>query len=387
MARLVDILLDRGFQVELGMPYQGNADTYPGLKRVFIDRFFFQRRHAWKSILQRPGSIFRSTINVLRLLGCRNYAAVIAVDPEALSSGLCHALRNTPRVYLSFEILFQDESDDWKFKERELRGAKLVRLALCQDELRKAHLAEQSGIPLERIRTVPVAPSMQSHPHQIDFLRRKLNIPKNRKILLYSGNIQEWSIQKSAREIASVLPEHFCWVIHSSFKIDKNWKQQLAEFVVQGRVYFYPQKLEREAYLEMVASADVGFAPYHPTYSSWMTGKNLFHIGDASGKFAAFSLCRLPILASALPTFAQRLKEYSFGAVFDRIEQIPSLVQDIEKNHAFYSTESFRYFRETLNSGQLESFAEEVIQLCEMSTDPSHLVQRTLLSQNDPRPA
>jgi hypothetical protein len=282
----------------------------------------------------------------------RNYDLAIGVDPGGISVvDRLNTWARIPIAYVSFELMFRDELEglaENSLLEVEQQGASAARVILLQDEERKAAFCREHAIDSNRIVTAPVAPP----PRQVqrtDALRARLGIPPSKRIVLFCGNIQAWSSRDELEDMVSCWPERYCLVIHSWDKVGPRLRQYLAGLRQTGKIFVSSELVARQEMPDFVASADFGLAPYKPTPEGWLTGKNLYHLGLASGKVSYYALCGLPILARALPVYDREFAVYRCGKTYRLSSETGRLLEEMDSAYAVYSKESRRFFDERLN--------------------------------------
>ncbi|HEX7705703.1 MAG TPA: hypothetical protein VF701_04505, partial [Thermoanaerobaculia bacterium] len=83
------------------------------------------------------------------------------------------------------------------------------------------------------------------------------------------------------------------------------------------RIRISPSGINDPAALsEFVASADLGIAMYRPTYENEWVGRNIEHIGLASGKIASYLQHGVPVAANELGEITDWIHYYGAGTIF-----------------------------------------------------------------------
>jgi glycosyltransferase involved in cell wall biosynthesis len=298
------------------------------------------------------------------LLRAVRYAAIVGVDPLGIAwANLLNRWANKPLVYVSFEIMFNDEDGEDNLKRLERAACAESALVLIQDDERAGVFCRETGFPRGRVVLVPVAPRPQNVA-KTDYLRQLLGIPSDRRIVLYSGRLDDWSSRDQLAELVSYWPDRYCLVLHSCPSPGKGMSRYLANLKKTGKIYLTAQPLSREELPKMVASADFGLAPYIPVPENWMAGDNLYHLGLASGKVAFYAMCGLPILARTLPVFEREFVNYKCGQVYQRVADTGDLLQAMDKDYTHYSSEARRFYEERLNPVRpMEEFCDCLLHL------------------------
>ncbi len=76
----------------------------------------------------------------------------------------------------------------------------------------------------------------------------------------------------------------------------------------------------------ILGDADLGIALYFPDYRSVVTGRNLEHIGMASGKIATFLQFGVPVLTNEIGEMADHVRAQGLGQVVASVEDIPGVL-------------------------------------------------------------
>ena len=266
-------------------------------------------------------------------------------------------------IHLSFEIMFKDEiagSPLEAMKQREQEASREVRLALVQDEERAACLVDQNGIPREDVILVPNGPAPEPIAKS-NYLREKLGIPPESRIVLYAGNLKTWASRDFFDEMLAFWPREYVLVLHHWVKADSFLNAYLRRLRETGRVFVSEDPLPPERLTSLYASADFGLAPFKPTPDYWDTGKNIYHMGLSSGKIGYYSLCGLPMLASDIPVFRREFSEYRCGEVYTSIGQTGDLLRQMDAEYDTYRAESLRFYRERMDPTKgIHTFCERL---------------------------
>jgi glycosyltransferase involved in cell wall biosynthesis len=257
--------------------------------------------HSWRNCahqLQKDWS--------LKLRG-EKYSFVIAVDPQGLYAAR-HLIEylSVPLVYLSFEILFQDElekDEELHLKTVEIELSRRAAFIIIQDEERGELLASENGLADHHFLYLPNAPSDVDYSGDGSYLRDRFNIPPSKKIVLHTGSFDFWTAGEELIAEAAAFPDEFILVVHSRQIPGKNDLVSRMEDVANpAKVYFSTAPLAFDDYTKLVDSCDIGLVLYKMSPTIF-TQKNLFHIGLSSGKFAYFARHGKPVITSDLPSY------------------------------------------------------------------------------------
>jgi Glycosyl transferase 4-like domain len=295
------------------------------------------------------------------------YSVIIGVDPHGIV--LADALNRwtkKPLVYISFEILFSDDVDsarDQELLRLERAACQRSSLVLTQDDERAQAFCRETSFPLERLFTIPVAPPPQQI-ERLDFLRRNLKIPPEKRIVLYCGNLQSWSSRDELAELVSYWPDEYCLVIHNRSNVQRTLQGFLDRLTETGKIIVSATPVGRKEMGALVGSADFGLAPYKPVPGDLWTGTNLYHLGFASGKVSYYALCGLPMLARPLPVFEREFSRYKCGKIYHRLSESGNLLEEMTRDYEHYSREAVRFYAERLNPvNGMNKFCDRLMEL------------------------
>ena len=380
MALLLESLAKRKIRVDVLAP-GGEGFLVPESfgETVHLERLpepFFRQ---WFSIRGLPKRIARNLVRssgscptrfdpiIFGFFHAKRYSAIVGVDPFGIVvADRLNRWANKPLVYISFEILFRDEmvtASERELKEFELAACRRTSLVLIQDEERADAFCRETSIADNKLVMVPVAPPPQEI-IKSDYLRKSLNIPSGKRVVLYCGNLESWASRDELAELVGHWPEEYCLVVHNRSKVNQRMEQYLNRLAQTGKVYVSFDPVNRKEMANLVASADFGLAPYKPIPDNWWTGKNLYHLGLASGKVAFYAMCGLPILARSLPVFEREFTKYKCGMTYNRMSETDTCLREMTQKYDSYSEESRRFYRERLNpSSAASKFCDRLIGL------------------------
>jgi hypothetical protein len=330
-----------------------------GLPLRIASRFVFSGR--------RSNYPLRFDHAFFKYVQARRYSIILGVDPHGIV--LADALNgwvNKPLVYVSFEILFSGDVDndaDEVLMRLERAACQRTSLVLIQDDERAQAFCRETSSPRGRVVTVPVAPP----PQQIvksDFLRKTLGIPRNKRIVLYCGNLQSWASRDELGEMVSYWSDDYVLVIHNRSKVQSTLGRYLKSLTDTGRVLVSDEPVGRKEMCALVSSADFGLAPYKAVPGDLWTGNNIYHLGFASGKISYYALCGLPMLARPLPVFEREFSKDNCGKIYRRLAETGSLLEEMNRDYKHFSQEAFRFYHERLNPVEgMQKFCDDLMDL------------------------
>jgi glycosyltransferase involved in cell wall biosynthesis len=279
--------------------------------------------------------------NTLSILKKHHVSQIIGIDYYGfiIAARFKRFLRHSKLGYFSFELLFSDEIQEQKFKKvkkKELHHLKKLDYLIIQDDMRLSLFLNENQLKLTgniNVFKIPVAPKKISLDKISGWnIHHKLNIPEDKKIIVYSGSVGDWA---GADQLLELLEHHwnqkFWLVIHSRFPLsnDNEYLVRINQLIAKG----HPVSLHAnpfDNYLDYAAflkNADVAIVLYKSKEGNMFFGKNIREIGLASGKFSMYLMLGIPVIASNQTTYRELLKKYNFGGVIEDNEGFPKLLE------------------------------------------------------------
>jgi hypothetical protein len=373
----VDVLLYEGEGYRAPSPYGDtiHLQFLPG--EWFYDYQWASLRSMPMRVLRKvlfpwryPGYSIRKDLGLFKLMRAKRYAAIIGVDPYGIIlADMLNQRAHRPLIYLSFELMFMQEvlgMEDEYLKYLELAACERTALVLIQDEERGEVFCRENAVPREKLAFVPAAPPPQAVPRS-ERLRRMLDIPRQKRIVLYCGNLDVCASRNELDELVSYWPEEYALVLHHASQPSAMLSHYVKQLTGTGKVFVSDQPVARGELLDLVASADFGLAPYKPVPDRWWSGSNLHHLGFSSGKVGYYALCGLPILARSLPVFEREFAKYGCGKTYRRLADTGSLLKEMDTSYSRCSTEARRFYAERLNpTSGMKAFIDRLLKLVGM---------------------
>lgn len=241
-----------------------------------------------------------------------SYELYIGVDRKLPQAAIYASYHKKPLALLSYELSFTDEIGKREMYA-EMEASRHICFAVCQDEVRSALLSEERWIPAEKIINIPVA-GRGYWGSGVDVSRVEFGLPSDKKLVLYSGSTDEWSI----------LPE----IISSSEKWDPSWQLIIqtpfpVKFHLPDNILLIQDQFSPADYARFISLFDVGIAAYRATGKGLHGGKNIQHIGLSSGKISSYLQCGVPVIAIGVgEPLKSLLTSYDCGICLDSAQEI-----------------------------------------------------------------
>jgi hypothetical protein len=355
---VADMMLAHGYEIDFR--YRRSEAPMPEVEGLnYLP--FGARLWRLKTILFNRIAIFPLAVcSVLleKLFLYRKYDLIIAVDRLGLiEAAALSMLTDTPYIFLSFEIMFAAETSD-RVKHIERTASRNVALWIVQDEERAACLQVENKLDPQKRMLVPLA-SLDLGTKGVARLRDNLGIPMESRVAILMGSIDDWTMAKEVILSALSWPAGWALIIHDRYGLTEQRLSGLMEQLKPALGHsIFISNAASDAVDDMsniLAGVDVGLAFYKPVYIGPYFGKNLVHLGLASGKISTCLRYGVPVITNEIGLYAQKVRDFQLGAVVetpDQIGQCLSVFKAETYGHnaqAFFSSQlDFRLYGEVL---------------------------------------
>lgn len=254
-----------------------------------------------------------------------HYDIIIGIDSLGIIiANILAAGTKTLLGFISYEIFFKSEYGKRK-KNVEQFACRNIIIAVSQDRIRSEQLSIENNIPIDIIVQIPVAGKKIKISKKSNYLHEKLLIPKYKKIALYMGSCAKWTMYDDILISTNKWPDDWVLVVNSRTKLQAN---QLNE----KNVYYTQEPSETFEELGLIiSSADVGIALYEQQKNNPYFGKNLEYLGLSSGKISSYLQFGLPVISNEIGLMSNYIREYSLGGVLSNINELPLVLNTIDK--------------------------------------------------------
>lgn len=329
LSGLTEILCEQAYEVHYYCRKSENVSQYPPC--------------AGATIIPFTGSTFNLS---------DRYDLVIGVDEGIIPASAIAAKLEVPYGLISYEIFFADEIGLPR-KLPEIEACQNLAFAVCQDRVRSRQLAQENQIPLTKIIDIPVAGRNIIRGERTCYFHDKLGLERNKKILLYIGSVEaKWSM---IDELVATTPEwddSWVLVLHHRYGQSADLLTSItARYPSAKNIYASPAPaLPLEEMHHLLHAADLSAAFYQPQYTQPTDGKNLLHIGMASGKIATSLQHGLPIVVNAIGEMSEYVKQFQLGCVVETMADLPGQLQLMgRQSTSDYRQQCYQFFTDTLD--------------------------------------
>lgn len=277
----------------------------------------------------------------------------IGVDFDGLSLASDLAGGSAPTAYYSLELLLSGElrSDgDRRAKQRERALSRQAAFVVVQDPERARLLAEDNGIPLERMVLVPNAPLGPARRQRSPYWHERLGLDPDQRVVLHSGSLGGWTGIREIVDSVPTWPRSWVLVVHTRYDAESSaYVEELKGRAAPGRVFFSLTPVPRQEYDRLVDGADLGLAFYVRTDESALTGQNVATIGLSSGKIAYALRAGLPVIVNRAASLGEVLERAGCGVAVRDAAGIGAAIARIEADSDTFSRQACLFFERHLD--------------------------------------
>ncbi|QIL21428.1 glycosyltransferase family 4 protein [Thermomonas sp. HDW16] len=321
---IIDLLGSRGYQCHIRYASSpAPMPSYPNIVQLPYG-WFLRKVKRWTYDRLCSRWLARLFVSIEDIAIYPEFDLILAVDRLGLIEAAILSKRHgTPFVFISFEIMFADETSR-RFKRIERLSARNCCFWIVQDEVRAACLVEENALDIENSFILPLAsagpgvfPAMR--------LRDQMGIPKNYSVAVLIGSLTTWSMAKETIESVRDWPPDWALLVHERYGNTESALNRLgvSAHELSDRIYFSGQAPDRVDDLGYVLEGvSAGLAFYRPTHDSIYTGKNLEYLGFASGKVSTYLRYGIPVICNEIGLYAQQVRAHDFGVVVAHPSQI-----------------------------------------------------------------
>ncbi len=255
----------------------------------------------------------------------KKYDLIIGVDRIGfIESSILSKIYKIPYLLVSFEIMFESETS-LKFKKIEIKATHDCRKWIIQDEERAVQLSNENKLSLTNCLQLPLASAGRGILKEIR-LRDELGIPRHKKVAILIGSLASWTMTELIIKSVYLWPEEWVLIIHERYGktnifVDRIFNE--TEFDFREKIYLSCHSSNMVDDMGFVFSGvDVGLAFYKPDFKTPFTGKNLIHLGLASGKISTYLRYSIPVIINEIGLYSEKVRKHDFGNVVDTVEQI-----------------------------------------------------------------
>ncbi len=347
---IIDLLLEKGCRVDLRYPT--SSAPMPRVAGVHFLPYGQITRRIKALLLDWLCSWNLALLGALleRLAVYGNYDLILGVDRQGLiEASLLHKLTATPCAFISFEIMFESETSA-RYKRLERHASRGVSLWLVQDDVRAQLLERENGLQASNKVLLPLASAGIGTPGTAR-LRDQLRIPADKKVAIAIGSMTGWAMTRRILQSVGDWPEDWALIVHERYGMtSESLRHELAAVEpLLGRKIFVSDAATDmvDDMRDVLAGVSAGLAFYEPDYKNPFTGKNLEHLGTASGKISTYLRYGVPVVLNEIGLYSDEARRFGFGRIAENPEQIAAVLGQFHVERC--SSAASDYFRQKLD--------------------------------------
>ncbi len=276
----------------------------------------------------------------------QEYLCLIGVEPRGLLSATLLAQDySLPVIYQNMELLLADECKteiDKVMKTLERECNQKCLFTIIQDRHRAQYLIKDNQLDPQKIQLLPNSLWEDAYKHTTDYLYKKLNIPKSKKIILYAGNLNWPSMSLEIAQAVQKWPDNYVLVLHTWAKFSRSDKYvgQLQNVIDNKKIYLSVEFLESRQFPELISSAAIGLVFYRNL------GPNYYEIGSACNKLIRYLNAGVPAITIDFPSLKEKIESTGAGICVSSPDLIGDAIKKIMQNYEQYRAAAFKLYEQ-----------------------------------------
>ncbi|MDO9153670.1 MAG: hypothetical protein Q7U47_08195 [Paludibacter sp.] len=280
-------------------------------------------------------------LKVKKALLKQNFCHIIGIDDGIIEAAKLATVLNIPYSFLSYEIFFDHElirlnnPTDLKHKRKAIKACRRIQFAIVQDRVRKQILSKEYDIDQDKILLMPVAGTGIRKLDKTDYFHKRLQIPADKKILLYMGWMDTILLGRIVDYVAFI-PENWVLVVHSRYKYDGTIPVDFPSEKIYFSLDSPVESIDDMGIL--LSGCDAGFCSYQASYNSPFTGDNITYIGLSSGKTTTFLQYGIPVVVENMNLWDEIVEKEQIGIVLVQqsdLNKLDALLNESMKKKCF----------------------------------------------------
>lgn len=263
-----------------------------------------------------------------------NYDYLFPVEAKSL---IATAGMKNKIIYYNMELLDWSEKNPFYGRHKKLlkileyKALRTVSAVVIQNNIRAKQFQQMNDFT-KKTYILPVASMGEPVYHKGSYFRNKFHIPKNKYVIIYSGNIMPWAKCVEIVDSFRKCPEKFCLVLHTWKKnaFSTPYGIKVKERAKGLPVYFSDDYLDINELADNLASADIGLMFYEPIDT------NFIEILFSSNKLAEYLKASLPIVTFDYPELKNFVNNYGIGETITTMDELPKALLQIVKEYDYY---------------------------------------------------
>lgn len=334
---IIDLLLEKGDEIDLRYPHSdAPMPEYGGIRLLPFGRLTKKIKSIVYNRICLWAFIYIMVI-IEKIFVYKKYDLIIGIDRQGLlEAKVLNDITDTPFVYISFEISFEDETSQ-KFKSIEKTASKAVSGWLVQDEIRAELLQNENQLDISTQFLLPLASAGQGNT-STHRLRDSLGIPIDKKVAIVIGTVSKWAMTNKLLHCAADWPENWVLIFHDRYgRTSKRLSGELASIshLINKKIYISDAATDLVDDMgSILQGISAGLAFYEPEFTGNIAdrfiGKNLKYLGLAAGKISTYLRYGVPVIMNDVGLYAEEARQFKFGCVAETPKQIKNCLENMD---------------------------------------------------------
>lgn len=274
-----------------------------------------------------------------------NYLCLIGAEPQGLIPATIISMdKNIPVIYHNMELLLEKECDTKLrkiLKELERECNQRCLFTIIQDKNRARYLIEDNQLDPQKVKLLPDSLLDAPNREKSDYLYKKLDIEKSKKIILYAGNLSSpISMSLEIAKAAQKWDNQYVLVLHTWAKLSPRdkYSNELKKAIDNKKIYLSTEYLPAWQLPELIASAKIGLLFYQKLRIT------SYELGSASNKLIRYLQSGLPVVSIDFPSLKEKIVENKCGICVGNPDLIGAALPKIFADYENYSNNAYKLY-------------------------------------------
>ena len=294
---------------------------------------------------------FHEYLKKIKCFKTDSYKFIIGIEIFGLyAASMLKTTAQQKLIYFNMELfqLQSNESED-RYLKAAIESFALKKytdfIALQNRERINVFLKNNLYIPSSRVVHLPVASLGEPFTQKGTYFREKFNIPKDKKIVLYAGNIIEWAMCLEIVKSVKYWNDQFVLVLHTYIEnpVNIEYFKLIEKNIIPNRIFLSKKQFSFWKMDEILSSADIGLIFYRGK------DENFTEIGFSSNKLTQYMKVCLPLITNDLPFFKSFFEENNCGICVSTTKEINIALEKINSDYEKYRENAYKMYNKYFN--------------------------------------
>ena len=329
----------------------------------FLNRWILCNKHlryyGGGSIIYLVGSLYFAAA-CLRKTNRNVSNILIGGDPQGLLAANLNAIPGKDiLIYWSLELWIRKDIKKLGhriFKWIEMKCNRKTSYTIDFGEKRCELLRNENSLPIESMLSIPNSPLGNAKVERNYLFNDKLDIPKNKKIVLYAGGISNDHMILDIIKSINLWPSNTVLVLHFKNMYSERRLKQIKEQIRDhpSKIYLSLDPVDYFDLFKIYSSADIGLQFFRPRIA------NLKFADLSSGKLFHYMKAGVPIITNRLPGYKKLIEGNGCGLCVSDITDIGNSIKTILDNEYSFKENCIRSFSKYRFRDHHEKFEKSI---------------------------